>query len=48
MCSKTSRTFEFQSTLPVKGATMSENDLLDLIDISIHAPGKGSDQDILR
>ena len=34
----------FQSTLPVRGATMRIGDLLRSIGISIHAPRAGSDE----
>ena len=36
--------FEFQSTLPVRGATYEPGDTLPASDISIHAPRAGSDQ----
>ena len=36
---------EFQSTLPVRGATPGERFRWTMLDISIHAPREGSDQE---
>ena len=33
----------FQSTLPVRGATMGRNMMQAMVNISIHAPREGSD-----
>jgi len=33
----------FQSTLPVRGATRQMQHSLDRLEVSIHAPGEGSD-----
>ena len=35
---------EFQSTLPVRGATLYNGELVGVYEISIHAPRAGSDQ----
>ena len=37
------KAFEFQSTPPVRGATMSFKEIIRLISISIHAPRAGGD-----
>jgi len=38
---------QFQSTLPVRGATKGETVVVSPVDVSIHAPGEGSDGDLV-
>ena len=46
ICSRPRITKQFQSTLPVRGATLIELGLIDHGQISIHAPREGSDDGI--
>ena len=39
---------EFQSTLPVRGATFTASTHVVRLQISIHAPREGSDLDLMR